>query len=179
MWTFKKKIYHVFYKFFAAWLPISQRSPCAQRVRVFWAKRIVKRMGKNVNIERNAHFGPELEIGDNSGVGIDCELYGPITIGCDVMMGPEVVIYTRGHRHDRTDITMIEQGFDDTRAVSIGNDVWIGRRVMIMPGVTIGNGCIIGAGAVVTKDIPDYSVVGGVPAKVIYNRKQPVKTEKW
>jgi len=172
MWTFKKKICYMIYKCTASWLPISQRSKLAKKIRCFWAKCIVLSMGKNVNIERNAFFGPGLKIGENSGIGINCEIYGPVTIGSDVMMGPEVVIYTKGHRHDRTDITMIEQGDDETKPVTIGNDVWIGRRVMIMPGVSIGNGCIIGAGAVVTKDVPDYSVVGGVPAKVIYTRKQ-------
>ena len=54
--------------------------------------------------------------------------------------------------------------------VSIGNDVWIGGRVIILPGVNIGDGCIIGAGAVVTKDIPSYCVAVGVPAKVVRHR---------
>ena len=170
MWTIKKKICFLMYKLTASWLPISQRSNFAKKIRRFWAKRIIDSLGKNVNIERSAYFTPALKIGDNSGVGINCEVYGPVTIGDNVMMGPEVVIYTRGHNHERTDITMIEQGFEEVRPVTIGNDVWIGRRVMIMPGVTIGNGCIIGAGAVVTKSMPDYSVIGGVPAKVIYTR---------
>ena len=74
------------------------------------------------------------------------------------MMGPEVVIYTSGHRYDRTDIPMMEQGGTEPEPVTIGNDVWIGRRAMIMPGVHIGDGCVVGAGAVVTKDIPPYSV---------------------
>ena len=170
MWSLKKKICFVLYRLTASWLPISQRSNFAKKMRQFWAKRIVENMGKNVNIERNSFFGPLLKIGDNSGIGIDCEVYGPVEIGSDVMMGPEVVIYTKGHRHDRVDVTMIEQGDDETRPVKIGNDVWIGRRVMIMPGVSIGNGCIIGAGAVVTKDVPDYSIVGGIPAKVLRMR---------
>ena len=55
----------------------------------------------------------------------------------------------------------------------IGDDCWIGRRVMIMPGVKIGEGCVIGAGAVVTKDIPPYSVAAGVPAKVVKTRMNP------
>lgn len=55
--------------------------------------------------------------------------------------------------------------------VVIGNDVWIGMRSIIMPGVTIGNGVVIGAGTVVTKDVPDYAIVGGVPARIIKFRK--------
>ena len=65
---------------------------------------------------------------------------------------------------------MIEQGTETEREVNIGDDVWIGRRVMIMPGIKIGKGVIIGAGAVVTKSIPDYCIVGGVPAKVLRYR---------
>lgn len=87
------------------------------------------------------------------------------------MMGPEVVILTNGHRHDRLDVPMNKQGADIVRKVEIGNDVWIGQRVIILPGVKIGNGVIIGAGAVVTKNIPDYAVVGGIPAKILKIRK--------
>ena len=96
---------------------------------------------------------------------------GDITIGENVMMGPEVVIYQQNHRYDNLDIPMGEQGYTPMESVIIGNDVWIGRRVMIMPGVHIGDGAIIGAGAVVTKDVAPYSIVGGVPAKVIGCRK--------
>ena len=87
------------------------------------------------------------------------------------MMGPEVVIYTQNHRYDRFDVPMGKQGHMPVEPVIIGNDVWIGRRVMIMPGCHIGDGVIIGAGAVVTKDVAPYSIVGGVPAKVIGSRK--------
>jgi maltose O-acetyltransferase len=169
MWTAKKKICYIFYKMTAAWLPISQRLPLAKKLRGFWAKKIAT-CGKNVNIEKNAYFTPGLTIGDHSGVGINCEVYGPVVIGKHVMMGPDVVIYTSGHNFDRTDIPMMEQGSTEAKPVTIGNDVWIGRRAMIMPGVTVGSGSVIGAGAVVTKNIPPYSVVGGIPAKVIKTR---------
>ena len=139
-------------------------------MRGFYGKRIAKQFGKNVNIERNAFFTPELKIGNNSGVGINCEVHGPVTIGDNVMMGPEVVIYTGGHRHDRTDIPMMEQGSVDPRPVTIGNDVWIGRRAIILPGVTIGDGVIIAAGAVVTKSIEPYMIAAGVPAKAVKSR---------
>ena len=172
MWTLKKKICFVLYKLTAAPLPKSQRSRIAKKLRGFWAKRILNSMGANVNIEKNAYFTPELSIGDNSGVGIDCEVYGPVKIGANVMMGPEVVIYTSGHKFDRIDIPMMEQGSTEKRAVEIKDDVWLGRRVMIMPGVTIGEGSVIGAGAVVTKDIPPYSVACGVPARVVKTRME-------
>ena len=93
-----------------------------------------------------------------------------LLLGNNVMMGPEVVIYTSGHKHDRIDIPMMEQGSSETQPVIIGNDVWIGRRAIIMPGVTIGDGVIVGAGAVVTKNIEPYMVAVGVPAKAIKSR---------
>ena len=71
----------------------------------------------------------------------------------------------------RTDIPMRGQGSTPARKVTVSSDVWIGARVIILPGVTIGQGAIIAAGAVVTKDVPPFSVVGGVPARVIKFRK--------
>ena len=128
--------------------------------------------GKNVNIERGANFsmGGGISIGSGSGLGINCVVHGPLSIGNNVMMGPDVVILTHTHNIDRIDIPMGQQG-SRVAKVSIGNDVWIGMRSIIMPGVAIGSGAVIGAGAVVTKDVPDYAIVGGVPARIIKFRK--------
>ncbi len=171
MWNIKTRIWYILYKISAASLPESRHFGFAKKARGFYARKIAAFVGRNVNIEKNAYFTPGLRIGNNSGVGIRCEVNGEVTIGNDVMMGPEVVIYTSSHAHDRIDIPMIEQGSQETKPVIIGNDVWIGRRAIIMPGVNIGNGCIIGAGAVVTKDVPDYCIVGGVPAKIVKRRQ--------
>lgn len=92
------------------------------------------------------------------------------TVPYDVMMGPEVLIYTSGHEHSRTDIPMIKQGSFEEKRVIIGDDCWIGRRAIIMPGVEIAKGCIIGAGAVVTKNTQPYGIYGGVPAKRMKER---------
>lgn len=129
--------------------------------------------GKNINIEKGANFGKGsgIIIGSYSSIGVNCHVRGPLEIGEDVMMGPNCRIMTTNHRSDRTDIHMIEQGDTTPQKVTICDDVWIGVNVVILPGVTIGEGCVIGAGAVVTKDVPPYSVVGGVPAKVIKSRK--------
>lgn len=114
--------------------------------------------------------GGGISIGHGSGLGINCSVHGPLSIGDNVMMGPDVVILTHTHNIDRIDIPMGQQGSRIAK-VSIGNDVWIGMRSIIMPGVTIGSGAVIGAGAVVTKDVPDYAIVGGVPARIIKFRK--------
>lgn len=91
--------------------------------------------------------------------------------GDNVMMAPDCIIYVRNHESSRLDIPMCEQGSTEERPVVIGNDVWIGGRVIILPGVKIGDGAIIGAGSVVTKDVSEYDVVAGNPARVIKNRK--------
>lgn len=123
-------------------------------------------------MESGAAFGTGkgIKIGNNCGIGGRSQVRGPLTIGDNVMMGPEVVVFTSNHTFDRLDITMDHQG-SVTKPVVIGNDVWIGQRAMIMAGVTIGNGVVIAAGSIVTKDIPDYAVVGGVPARVLKYRK--------
>lgn len=179
MWTLKKKLYYALYVVFAKNLPLSRRLRMAQKLRAFFARKILKSAGVGINIEKGAFFNGGVTIGNYSGIGVNCEMNarssagnGEIIIGDHVMMAPECVVYTSFHRHDSTEVSMDMQGEAMGKNVVIGNDVWIGRRVIIMPGVTIGDGCIIGAGAVVTKSIPDYSVAVGVPAKVVKNRKK-------
>ncbi len=86
-------------------------------------------------------------------------------------MGPKVTILTRKHIYNVI-ISMNMQSGCTVKAVEIADDVWIGTRALILPGVSIGKGAIIAAGAVVTKDVPDYAIVGGNPAKVIKSRLQ-------
>lgn len=140
--------------------------------RGFAAKLMLPKCGKNVNIEKNATFSVRTEIGNNSGIGVNAFLYGKVIIGDNVMMAPDCIIYVRNHESSRVDIPMCEQRATEERPVIIGNDVWIGGRVIILPGVTIGDGAIIGAGSVVTKNIAAYDVVAGNPAKIIRNRKE-------
>jgi maltose O-acetyltransferase len=132
--------------------------------------------GRDVNVERLADIGfhPTVRIGNNSGIGVRA-VVTHADIGDDVMMGPEFVYIPVGHVFNRTDIPMRLQARTPVERLTIGNDVWIGRRVMVMPGVRIGNGAIIAAGAVVTKDVPDFAIVGGVPAKVIRYRTTPAE----
>lgn len=165
------KVWRLFYALLGQWLPRSCYSIVSLKIRYFFLKRIAKSVGKNVNIEQYVVFGEEFEIGDNSTVGFRSDIYGPVKIGKDVMIGPEVAIYTHNHKHDEIDIPMIKQGYTENKPVYIEDNVWIGRRVLIMPGVCIGTGSIVAAGAVVTKNVEPYSIVGGNPAKIIKYRK--------
>lgn len=165
------KIWRLFYALLGQWLPRSCYSIVSLKIRYFFLKRIAKNVGENVNIEQHVVFGEEFEIGDNSTVGFRSDIYGPVKIGKDVMIGPEVAIYTHNHKHDEIDIPMIKQGYTENKPVYIEDNVWIGRRVLIMPGVCIGTGSIVAAGAVVTKNVEPYSIVGGNPAKIIKYRK--------
>ena len=168
--TLRERIARGLYCLLAKNLPRSRRFPIAKKVREKCARLIGAKLGQNVNIEHGAEFDSRLVIGDNSSLGIDSDACGPVCIGSNVMMGPECVILTRNHCHSRTDIPMIQQGYEEYKPVSISDDVWIGRRVIILPGVTIGKGSILSAGAVVTKDVAPYTIVGGVPAQIIKPR---------
>jgi len=144
----------------------------AKLVRRFACRGLFKHMGHHVNIERGAWFGSgqNIEIGDFSGMGVNCRINGPVRIGSHLMMGPDVMIISRRHNFSRLDIPMMFQGDGEPKLVVIEDDVWIGARAIILPGVRIGQGAIIGAGAVVTKDVPPFAIVGGNPARVIKSR---------
>ena len=136
-------------------------------------KHIFKKIGTNVNIDRNANFGSgrNIEVGDNSSIGINACIPSDTIIGSNVMMGPNCYILARNHAFDRTDIPMIQQGYNANKQTKIGDDVWIGRDVLMMPGRTISNGTIVGGGCVLTKDFEPFSIVGGNPSKLIKTRK--------
>ena len=173
MGKFKRRLGAVLYYSIAKHLPVSYSSIRIGQtaLRRFCGRLMLESCGKKVNIEKNAVFSAKVSLGSRSGIGINARINGRCVIGNDVMMGTDCVIITRSHRHDRTDIPMMDQGFEEERPVFVGNDVWLGDRGIILPGVHIGDGCIIGAGSVVTRDIPPYSVAAGIPAKVIKDRK--------
>ncbi len=144
----------------------------ARRFRQFLCKQIFHNTGTGFNVEKGVFFGKgaDISIGNRSGIGLNARIQGPLIIGECVMMGPDVLIYTRNHVSASKEIQMIDQGDTEPQKVTIGDDVWIGARVIILPGVTIAKGAIISAGAVVTKDVEAYTIVGGVPAKLIKKR---------
>jgi maltose O-acetyltransferase len=168
------RIYSFLYYYLARYLPNYKSKffgKTSKKIRGKLYKKITGSSGENINIQRNAFFSKDVIIGSFSDIGLDCIVQGPTTIGNGVMMGPETLIYTQNHATENVNVPMYSQGMTVKKKVTIGNDVWIGRRVIILPGRTIGDGAIIGAGAIVTKDVPPYAVVGGNPAQIIKYRK--------
>ncbi len=145
-----------------------------KKIRFNIVKLIFKKTGIGVNVENLAYFGngKDVEIGNYSGIGKRCRIPSNIVIGNHVMMAEDVLILNKNHRFDDISKPMCEQGHFENSKLTIGNDVWIGSRVIILPQVKrIGNGVIIGAGSVVTRDIEDFIIVAGNPAKLIKSRK--------
>lgn len=117
-------------------------------------------------------MGEGLKIGNDSNIGpysyIGCS--GSIEIGNNVMISPRVGIYAENHNFSKTDELMKGQGVT-RQFVKIKDDCWIASNSLILAGVTVGEGSVVAAGSVVTKDVPPYSIVGGNPAKIIKSRK--------
>lgn len=111
-------------------------------------------------------YGNHIQVGKNFFANYNCTILdvAKVTFGDNCMLAPNVAIYTAGHPlHPDSRNSMYEYGIE----VNIGNNVWIGGNTVILPGVSIGDCCVIGAGSVVTKDIPAWSVAAGNPAKII------------
>lgn len=114
-------------------------------------------------------WGFRVEIGENTGINPYTIIYGNVVIGKYNMIAPHVQFHGGNHGFKRTDIPMKLQECT-SKGIITEDDVWIGAGAIITDGVRIGEGAIVGAGAVVTKDVPPYSIVGGIPAKIIKYR---------
>ena len=112
----------------------------------------------------------DVTIGDYTRIGIHCTVIGPVCIGSHVNLAQGITVTALNHNFDDISKRIDEQGIS-TKPVVIGDDVWIGSNAVILPGVTIGQHVVVAAGAVVTKDVPPYSLVGGIPAKEIKKMK--------
>ena len=108
----------------------------------------------------------DVVIGDYTRIGLHCTVIGPVTIGNHVNLAQGITVSALNHNFEDTRLRIDEQGVN-TSEIIIDDDVWIGANAVITAGVHIGRHSVVAAGAVVTKDVPEYSVVGGVPAKVI------------
>lgn len=139
------------------------------------------KLGSNVNIPDGSfirctgvisELGVGLEIGDNTGLGHNSFInaQGGVSIGNDVIIGPNVSILAENHVFVSSDELIRLQGVNRI-GIKIDNNVWIGANVTILDGVQIGTGCVIGAGSVVTKSLPSYSIAVGNPCKVVKSRQ--------
>jgi maltose O-acetyltransferase len=155
-------------------LPSSDLFPIFGALRGALCRPLFRSAGRGIHVKQGAYFGrgSEIEIGDHSDLGLRCLVYNNVSLGRDVLMGPDVMILGANHNIERLDIPMRLQGQRRERCI-IGDDVWIGARAIILPGVRIGTGSIVGAGAVVTADVPAYAIVGGNPARVLRSRQAP------
>jgi acetyltransferase-like isoleucine patch superfamily enzyme len=138
-------------------------------------------IGNNVSILTNTiidctgvirNIGEGLVIGNNVGIAQNCfiQVRGKVAIGNDVIFGPNVSIFSENHNFEDPDLPVSVQG-ETRKGVIIEDGVWLGARVVILDGVTIGKNSIVAAGSVVNKDVEPYTIVGGVPAKLIKYRK--------
>lgn len=131
-------------------------------------------VGENVFIGRNTIIycqNGDVEIGDNANIGSNCQIFSAkkVRIGKNVLIAAYTYLVGGGHNYEDTDLPIIKQG-RTALGIVIGDNVWLGASVKIMDGVTVGEGAIIAAGAVVTEDIPPYVIAGGIPAKIIKQR---------
>jgi acetyltransferase-like isoleucine patch superfamily enzyme len=105
-------------------------------------------------------------IGDHTRIGLHNTIIGPVTIGSHVNLAQGITVTALNHNFSDTTRTIDQQGVS-TNAVTIADDCWIGANAVVLPGVTIGHHAVVAAGAVVTRDVPPYSVVAGVPARIV------------
>jgi acetyltransferase-like isoleucine patch superfamily enzyme len=140
------------------------------------------KIGNNVSILKNTiiectgvirELGVGLEIGNNVGIAQNCffQIRGKVVIGNNVIFGPTVSIFSENHNFDNLDVPISQQG-ETRKGVTIEDNVWVGASTIILDGVTVGTNSIIAAGSVVNKDVPPYTIVGGVPAKFLKDRRK-------
>ena len=166
-----KKLWLVAYYLIAKWIPHSYFPPSTPIRSIIVKKLLRDKCGYNVKIQENILLGDfsDVVFGNNLQINENCIIRNAV-LGNNIMIAPEVYFLHDGHKYETTDIPMIDQGRTYYPPTIVEDDVWIGARVLIMPGKKIGKGSIIAAGSVVIKDVEPYSIVGGNPAKLIKKR---------
>ena len=156
--------------------------------RLFYALRglliraMAQECGRHVIVKQRCYVGAgnTLRVGNHAQLGQNARIDQAVTIGDNVVMGPDVVIMTNAHEFDDTNTPIRLQDAQSRRPVSLGNGVWLGTRVIILPGVHVGEGAVVGAGSVVTRNVPANAVVAGVPARFLRwrGRREPANEEE-
>lgn len=168
-----QKIKLIVYYAFIQHLPHSRLIGFCNKIRVAYVAKVLKLMpyDSRTKLEPNVYLSNTL----GTRIGVNCRINEHVfiqqaIIEDEVLIAPHVAILSTSHHHQRTDISIVNQGDTKPQPPTIRKGAWLGRNVVIMPGVEVGEGAIVGAGAVVTKDVDAFTVVGGVPAKLIKKR---------
>ena len=106
----------------------------------------------------------------NDRVILNADIGGTISFGDNCLVGPGCIFRTANHKFDNPNKLIRDQGHEISD-IKVGNDVWFGSNVVVLPGVSLGNGCVIGAGTVITKSFDDFVILAGVPARVVGSRR--------
>lgn len=171
-WTAGNVVRYTFYRVFAKHIPddFPIIGPRAHVLRRLVCRPLLRETARHIGISEGVDFGHghRLIMRDHANLGKNCSISGKgiVTVGCHVMMGCDCVIITQNHRY-------LEEGYGDyiVKDVLIDDHAWIGHRVIILPGVSIGKHAVVGAGAVVSRSVPDYGIAVGNPARVVKYRK--------
>lgn len=153
-----------------------------RRLHMLWLMPLFRAHGKRFRFDpRGVYTYDTITVGDNVNLGMGATMIAALSeikIGNNVMFGPEVMVIGGGHNMETVGLPMAavrDKRPGDDLGVVIEDDIWIGARAIILRGVTVGRGSVIGAGAVVTSDVPRYAIVAGCPARVLRFR-WPVET---
>ena len=139
-----------------------------KEIGIYLSDKVVLREECHLHVNR-----AKLIVGENTEIGLKnfiSAVNEDIRIGNNVLLGPDVSVFSYNHSFENKKIPIKSQNLECSE-VFIGDDVWSGAKAIILPGVKIGRDAVVGAGAVVTKDVPAYCIVGGVPANIIKRRK--------
>lgn len=143
------------------------------RLRAFLCRGFLASAGKEIDIRPGAFLadGRYLHMADRSSIGPGCRIYGA-RLGYGVIVGPHCVFFKENRAADDLSIPVGAHGTTPINLPVVEDLAWVGERVLVLQGRRIGKGAIVGAGAVVTRDVPPYAIVGGNPARVIGHRGQ-------
>ncbi len=143
-----------------------------RRIRAACCRRFLAGAGEDINVEPRVYLasGRHVRLGSRSGFGRGSRIYAA-EVGRDVMIAPEVVMLARNHAWEDLERPIAEQGEGPLAVPVIEDGAWIGERAVILPGRRIGRGAIIGAGAVVSRDVEPFAIVAGNPARPVGHRR--------